>query len=469
MLSGLVFILLLVCIGLVLWSSLLVRRIKSQSAASTHSARSATDTLSERIHHLLAAAVESNHDQSKILDPRVHIAFGHKPFPGLEVSLTQLSDAPPLRTLPLPNNVKGYVSDFVLEAAQLYGEATGIKTLAIRFSPLVRSQLSNGQLELMKSTLGNKPIAIDPNNFHRTVGIGDLTSRVNPAVAVAFAWQVLAFITAQEFLVDISKRLTAIGQGVDEIRQFLIDEQESEIIANYEYLQQVTTSVLQRGVSPEEVIVIGVQLEDIERQSSRTFQLATKTGRRLLAELREKHQPAYLEKQFEQRVKYAADQVDHFVAYSRVCLLSLTVRSAAVYLRAALPLSKSVANNRLSRVRHDLESYRVFQSEFERKILALNETIRSVWFRENKTPAPVETVWYQWLRRLGLDSSASIQEANTRVKSMFSQLEQKCDEINEMVQSVEKATTTHEQDSTVVYGRVEGTDVTLLIPCETGE
>lgn len=292
--------------------------------------------------------------------------------------------------------------------------------------------------------MGHKPIALDPNNSHRIVEIGDLVSTMKPVAAVAFAWQVLAVITAQKFMANITRQLAIIGEEVDEIRQFLLDEKEAEIIANHQYLMQITSSVLEAGVSPEEAVVIGTQLEDIERQSSRTLHVAMKSARRRLKSLKQTHGGAFFKKGFEQFVEYSDNERDRFVEYSRLCLLSLSVRCVATYLRAALPLSKSIAKNRLDRVRGDLGSYTALQSNFQRKILSLNETM---------------------VARLWQDESAFVKDANASVNAAMEHLQGRCREIEKMTKSIEAAIN-GDSGPAVVYARVESDRVSLLIPDE---
>ncbi|WP_433971046.1 hypothetical protein [Tunturiibacter lichenicola] len=247
-----------------------------------------------------------------------------------------------------------------------------MQTFAIRFSPEVARQLKNGQLELMKSALSHKPCAIDPNNAYRIVELGNIVSSINPYSAAAFVWQILAVVTAKKFLADIDSKLAHIGREIHDIRSFLIDAEESELIANYHYLVQITQSALHGNLGPEDVIVIGTQLEDIERQSSRTMHVMLKSGHRRLEGIKPKHGKSLLKKTFKQCIDYSKQETEAFSESSRVCLLALAVRSSATYVRAALPLNKDIATNRLTRIQDDLDSFKKLQSEFIKKLHSLN-------------------------------------------------------------------------------------------------
>jgi hypothetical protein len=66
----------------------------------------------------------------------------------------------------------------------------------------------------------------------------------------------------------IDAKLAEIGNRISDIRNFLLTQEQSSLVANYEYLKQVSASVLRGDLGPEDVLVIGTQLEDIERRSS---------------------------------------------------------------------------------------------------------------------------------------------------------------------------------------------------------
>jgi hypothetical protein len=441
-------VLALACAGLVIWFAR--RSFKSQASEISPSVATALDDLAREVRqlkayrHPLPDNVQS--DDRMSVDSQWHVVYGHPDSPGIDVSLSDLPDVRSLRAIDLPEGPRAQISDFVLNVAHLYGEKSGIQTWALRFSPEVTRQSNNGQLELMKTTLGQKPIAINPSNGNKIAEIGNLITTINPVAAVAFAWQVLAVITAQKFMADISKRLTAIENEVAGLRQFLIDEQEAEIIANYEYLGQVTASVLQGSLGPEDVIVIGTQLEDIERQSTRTLHVGMKSGRHRLEMLKEKHGRAFTEGGLNESLAYAEKEAGFFTNYSRLCLLALWVRGTATYLRAALPLNKVIAKNRLARIQDDLKRYRALQSEFGEKVHALNETIKAT---------------FPWQHESGF-----IKRGKDSLDNSLVGLNAKCGEIESMTDTIATAVM-DKSGASLVYARVQDERVSLMVPGNT--
>jgi hypothetical protein len=382
------------------------------------------------------------------LDSGLHLRYGS---PGAYVELfpCALPDVDTLKLLDLPETAKGNVLDFVLDTAHVYGEASGVRTLAIRFSPEVARQLKNGQLELMKSALSHKPCAIDPNNAHRIVELGDIVSSINPVAAVAFVWQILAVITAKKFLADINSKLADIGREIHDIRSFLIDAEESELIANHDYLVQVTQSVLNGNLGPEDVVVIGTQMEDIERQSSRTMHVMLKSEHRRMEGIRPEHGKSFFEKDFNQCIDYSRRETEAFYELSRVCLLALAVRSAATYIRAALPLNKVIARNRLIRIQDDFDSYTKVKSEFAKRIHSLNETMMARRLSPN-------------------DESQFIQRGKENVDEVLLRLDSKCLEVQNGIDAVRGAINDN-SGTDVVYAQVDGKKVILFNTTEKSE
>jgi hypothetical protein len=224
----------------------------------------------------------------------------------------------------------------------------------------------------MKSAVGNRPLAVNPNDG-RVREIATLVSGINPIAVATFAWQVLAFATAQKYLSDINKRLANIEHGVGEIRQFLFDNHESELVANYGYLRQVA-STIERGIlSPEDVIIVGGQLEDIERQCSRVMEHSHIGCQRTIDETKTELSRKW--SNLESSIQYSQQRADEFRQYGRMSLLALSVRIVATHLRATLPLNKMIARNRVEHLRESVEDYDAFRQSFAKKLRNTCDTI----------------------------------------------------------------------------------------------
>lgn len=89
-----------------------------------------------------------------------------------------------------------------------------------------------------------------------------LCQAVNPAMVSAMVWQFASVIVAQKHLMDISKKLNEIENGVNEIKAFLEDGRQSAIAGDLAYLNQAVQAIME-GEFPDP---LGGQLEHAERE-----------------------------------------------------------------------------------------------------------------------------------------------------------------------------------------------------------
>jgi hypothetical protein len=307
--------------------------------------------------------------------PESHVVFGNRENPSIDVSICSLLPVETKR-LTLPIGTQQVASDWLIKLANLYGLSSGVRTLEIRFSSEVARELAKGNLELMRSAIGNRPLAVNPNNG-RVREIATLANGVNPVAAATFAWQILAFATAQKYLADINKRLANIEHDVGDIRQFLFDNHESELVASYGYLRQVTSAIAAGKLSFEDVIIIGSQLEDIERQCSRVMEHSYRGCQRTIDETKAEHSKKL--HNLESFIQYSQKRGDKFRQYGRMSLLALSVRIVATYLRATLPLDKMIAHNRVEHLRQSVEEFDSFRRSFALKLWNTCDTMDAVF------------------------------------------------------------------------------------------
>jgi len=78
----------------------------------------------------------------------------------------------------MPETIQRSISDFVLDTANLFAEASGVRTLAIRSRLMVARQLKNGQLELDEVCFLPQTNRHRPNNGRRILELGDIVSSI---------------------------------------------------------------------------------------------------------------------------------------------------------------------------------------------------------------------------------------------------------------------------------------------------
>jgi hypothetical protein len=123
-----------------------------------------------------------------------------------------------------------------------------------------------------------------------------------------------------------------------------------------------------------------------------------------------------------------------------------TVRAAAAYLRAVLPLDKSVIRNRLTRIKNDLDAYRLLEQAFEDRLLKLADTMKGL---------------------LWADASPFVERSKKSDAKMFEALRSVQSEIKSLANIVQ---TIVEQPrlSATIFAHLDGESVSLLT-AETDE
>jgi hypothetical protein len=128
---------------------------------------------------------------------------------------------------------------------------------------------------------------------------------------------------------------------------------------------------------------------------------------------------------------------------------ALAVRSAATYIRAAAPLNKAIARNRLTRIQDDFDSYTKVKSEFAKRIHSLNETMMARRLSPN-------------------DESRFIQRGREKVDEVLLRLDSKCQEVQNGIDAVCGAMN-DTSGTDVVYVQVHGKKVSLFNTTEKSE
>ncbi len=113
------------------------------------------------------------------------------------------------------------------------GEASGKMLMEVVINgDLVRAADGNG---LRAFAMNGKGISEHARLFE----VGNLQNMINAAAI----WQIASVVVAQKHLADISKKLDEIKAGVQHISQFLENQRKSRLLATYDYLGQVYSSI----------------------------------------------------------------------------------------------------------------------------------------------------------------------------------------------------------------------------------
>ena len=125
----------------------------------------------------------------------------------------------------------------------------------------------DGQYELMQSSGGLRPIAIDKFS-DKIIGPSTISPdrMVGSIAGITIVWQIMSIITAQKFLSDINKKLASIEDRVKDIFNFLKAQERGQINGNIKYVAEIERR-LKNGMDSKNVMVVRYQLETVYRES----------------------------------------------------------------------------------------------------------------------------------------------------------------------------------------------------------
>ncbi len=141
----------------------------------------------------------------------------------------------------LTDSVKNELRSWFQQVPRLaLGNLLAADRYVVSFSPEVTRALSNGSMELMRSSqAGYYAIAVNADG-KRIVQPGLIEKAGFPAAAIpGLLRQVAAIITAQRFLSDINRQLAKIGVAVERIKRYLEAERFGTVQASFDRLTEI--------------------------------------------------------------------------------------------------------------------------------------------------------------------------------------------------------------------------------------
>jgi hypothetical protein len=213
--------------------------------------------------------------------------------------------------------------------------------------------------------LGQRPLAINAAN--RVVGQGIvIAEEASRATTIALAvWQLMAMITAQKYLSDISKTLQAIEGRLANIERWLQRQDRDAAISYIKYMQMVRASLEKASLLQAESAAYTVKLEDVEmhcmelmRRSTEEFDNAVER-----LEAHETRQKTYVsDADAEQLLGLLQDCSQSSITF----LLAVEARGAAAELRGALGADHELVESRLRDIDHSITAHVALAGTFDR-------------------------------------------------------------------------------------------------------
>lgn len=184
--------------------------------------------------------------------------------------------APPATKVRLTDGLKSSLAAAIRPGMEVMSHAQAARNAyTVVFAPRVAEGLANQTMTLVQGEKGFYLTAMEHvvnrngKTVQRIAGNGQLVANNVQRVAhlSMAAMQIAAVVTAQAYLADIDRKLTAIQEGVSAIQEWLENKEWSRLHANHEYLQGIAEAIRTGGLNDIEVGAYLNQIEQIERDS----------------------------------------------------------------------------------------------------------------------------------------------------------------------------------------------------------
>lgn len=180
------------------------------------------------------------------------------------------------RPMALTDDLRSSLSALIEPGLSVLAQGEAARgAFTVVFSPKVAEGLANGSMTLIQGEQGVYLTAIqkvarpDGSTVRQIAGNGQVVAdgAKRAAHLSMAALQVMAMVTAQEFLAEIDRKLAALQEDIEAIRDWLEQSERSELRANYQYLQDIGTALRARPAAAIDAAVYLGRFEAIEQHA----------------------------------------------------------------------------------------------------------------------------------------------------------------------------------------------------------
>lgn len=285
--------------------------------------------------------------------------------------------------------------------AMLAGVQVGanVGTYVLRFPPAVQAGLADGSLKLADAAGGGwRAFAHDGRSI---VGHGTLTKAGPSATAVATAvWAVAAYVTAQKYLADIDRRLSAIEAGLDRLQMWSEHEVRAQLEGDMRYLRDLFESFRDGEVNEPDLQSAVAQFETVDRETSRRIIELQRRLEDLASEIEDrKIDIGYFSGgSLDEHCDWLCERAEEARRWLNDLVTALHVKGASAQLRSGLPLSLGFAQRRLRDLRDDIGSAVELHERLDESLHEQRHRLVGKWRGESSDRSSqqrVSAIWTQ--------------------------------------------------------------------------
>lgn len=251
------------------------------------------------------------------------------------------------------------------------------KRYVVEFSEEISKKLKSGEYSLLQRK-DNSFQATAINNKHKFIENARIAKiEFDPKVITAVTWQIMAFITAQRFLVEINAKLESIDKGIKDILHFLERDKVSKIQGNFDYLFEVENKIKSNKINEKEKVTVANQLENINRAFYQDEKFYLNSLSNLIKELKIKKPSLFRYK----KIKLSnITQIKKFKEISYNIIQILYGELKVLQLKAALQLD--CYNDLTSRLNNFKERAKLFIEETNKMLNSFHDVDTNLYMEE---------------------------------------------------------------------------------------
>jgi hypothetical protein len=285
-------------------------------------------------------------------------------------------ELPAARSIRPSDGLKSSVAAAIKPGMEVLSHAQAARNAyTVVFQPRVTEGLANHTMTLMQGEQGFYLTAMETvvtkngKTVQRIAGNGQLvTNNVQRVAHLSMAaLQVAAVVTAQAYLAEIDKKLTAIKECVDAIREWLETKESSRLHGNYQYLQDIAGAIRAGGLNDTVVTVYLNQIEQIERDSLEIDAIYMSQLRNIHTHLPQ-IETSFHSSGAKEDMQKLDEALKRWRRFADGCMAVQQLRMVAVHLRSLLVADAEPGSGRLKSCHATLAELRQLWADFSQAL-----------------------------------------------------------------------------------------------------
>lgn len=236
------------------------------------------------------------------------------------------------------------------------------QTYVMRFPPEVVKGMADGSLKIMDAKTGGvRGIVVDAKNgeFFKHVSLHE-AGHLQAIAATTITWQMLAMITAQHYLPEISSKLSYIQQGIDDIKEYMEAEDRGLLKSIVKQVDSITSSISFMDFDEQAHSSNVTTLDSIDRDCDKLARKYLSLMEQYIEKFEKQNFSDFAGAKFQEAVEKGLQ----YVKYAEIAIKSVFVQFISASLRLLIPGSQMRVSHLLNQLVEELNEWNELQKEF---------------------------------------------------------------------------------------------------------